>query len=59
MKKNEQYGQDPELIQRYSMRFMKVGAVFEEDGDDVDSWEGKSVEADGSLVGQSFSIGSV
>ena len=41
------------------MRFMKVGAVLEEGGDDVDSWEGKSVEADCSDVGQSFSIGSV
>ena len=41
------------------MRFMKVDAVFEEGGDEADSWEGKSVEADGSPVGQSFSIGSV
>ena len=39
---------------------MKIGAVFEEDGDKADSWEGKSVEADdASPVGQSISIGSV
>ena len=38
---------------------MKVGAVFEEDGDEADSWEGKSVEADVSSGGQNFSIGSM
>ena len=38
---------------------MKVGAVFEEDGDEADSWEWKSVEADVSSGGQNFSIGSM
>ena len=48
---NEQYGEDPKVIDRYSLRFMKVGAVFEKGEDEIDSWQGKSVEADGSPVG--------
>ena len=58
-RKNEKYGEDPKLIELYSRRFMKIGAVFEEEEDKADSWQGKSVEADVSSGGQNISIGSV
>lgn len=48
--KKMQYGRDPEAINRYSRRFIKLGAVFEakDEQAEVDSWKNKSVEADGS-----------
>ena len=51
-----QYGRDPEVIQRYSMRFAKVGAVFEEKDEQAESWKDQSVEANGSQSAGNVSI---
>ena len=46
--KNKQYGKDPKEISLYSRLFPKLDAVFEENGDEADSWQAKSAQANGS-----------
>ena len=45
--KNQRYGEDPIIIDRYARRIHKLSAVFEAGAEErEDSWKGKSVEAE-------------
>lgn len=57
---NLQYGNDPERIEQYALRFTKFPAVFEDaEEDKADSWAAKSVQADASSEHQELEFGDV
>ena len=45
---NLEYGKDPNSIMRYSRRFIKLDAVFEQKSEPADSWAAKSIEPNAS-----------